>query len=126
MRHLTEDNTDYARRMMENSSYIAKLEIEAKDLQAQLEQLQQQVKERVIREQEWLRQVLETPAFVPLDTTANAAFLQMVFVMHEKIRLQEGEIKNLTDEFELSAQDSTREVEEMRKQLLASIPVPPV
>jgi hypothetical protein len=37
--------------MMENSSYIAKLEIEVKDLTLQLEQLQQQIKDRVIREQ---------------------------------------------------------------------------
>ena len=85
---LTEDNVDYARRMMENSSYIAKLEIEVKDLTVQLEQLQQQVKERVIREQEWIRKVLETEEFVPLDTTANETFLKMVFTMHEKIREQ--------------------------------------
>jgi len=51
VKDLTEDNGDYARRMMENSSYIAKLEIEVKDLTLQLEQLQQQIKDRVIREQ---------------------------------------------------------------------------
>lgn len=49
MRSLTEDNADYARRMVENSPYIAKLEIEVKDLTLQLEQLQQQTKDRVIR-----------------------------------------------------------------------------
>jgi|JI6StandDraft_1071083.scaffolds.fasta_scaffold09328_4 hypothetical protein len=59
---------------------------------------------------------------MPLDITVNEEFLKMVFAMHEKIRHQEIEIKSMLDEFELSTQDSAKEMEEMRKQLLSAIP----